>query len=454
MNIYDFITDEEQYKLKCQACIGNDRFENVLIIYKELFFQELNKCSLNVLPVHLNQTLLQNQSVINWIICFNNTIQQEILLLKDLFEEVIYGYKLFLQGKHYYASLFYQDLLDKYNLLIDEDFDKLGVFYRGFWNSANRDSKDKMQYFHIPYNFRHLVGNQRFSFSGIPLIYLGSSIADVFYELGETNLDSKKIAIASFAFNPISSITIHQDKQFVQTKTRIFNITNEIYNLINRYFEPLIQGGGNIPDCNDLFFSPNSNDLKIFFRKFLISQICTFQKRYNSDKFIEEYVIPQLFTEALYRHKYDGIIFPSTRFYNQVISINNPPYNLGYKENLVMFTTYSQSNKYDEMLFSNFKINIKTLVGQRNNMQKTLINQISQDSKKNICEIFKKVNDSKRKRIIEGMIEATSRLMQYQNLTINGINYLDTRAGKLELIYMRDYMKYLSECIPYLNNIS
>jgi len=453
MNIYDFITDEEQFQLKNQACIGNDRFEDVLIKYKEIFFQELSNCSLNVLPIHLNQTLLQNQSVIDWLTCFNNTIQQEITLLKDLFDEVIYGYKLFLQGKHYYASLFYQELLDKYDLLIDEDFDKLGVFYRGFWKSVNRDSKDPLQYFHIPYNLRQLVGNQRFSFSGITLIYLGSSIADVFYELGETNLDSKKIVTASFAFNPISSITIHQGRQLVQTKTRIFNITNEIYNLINRHFEPLIQGGGNIPDCNDQTYFPSSKDLKVFFRKFIISQICTFPKRYVSDKFFEEYVIPQLFTEALYRHKYDGIIFPSTRFYNQVITISNPPYNLGYKENLVMFTTYSQSNNYDQMLLSNFNINIKTLVGQRNNMQQTLTNQISQDSRKITFKLVYKVNDSKRKRIQEGMMEATSRLTQYQNLSLNGINYLDTRAGKLELVYMRDYLKYLLKCIPYLNNI-
>ncbi len=451
MNIYDFITDEEQFRLKSQSSNNIERFENILENYKNLFFRELANCQNNPLPTRLNQNLVQNQSILDWLSCFNNAIQQDIDNLKALFDDIIYGYKLFLKGKHYFSCLHYQDILEKYGILIDEDLDKLGLFYRGFWKSKNRDSNDKMQYFHIPYGMRQLVGNQRFSFSGIPLIYLGSSIADVYYELGETDLNSKKLTIASFSFNPISSITLHQGSNTVQTKTRIFNITNEIYNLINRHFELLINSGLNIPDCTNQTYRPNHLDLVLYFRKFVLSQLCTFPKRYTSDKFFEEYVIPQLFTEALYAHKYDGIIFPSTRFYTQTVQLTAPPYNLGYKENLVMFTTYSETDEYDQMLLSNFEINIKTLRGLTNNFTQRFVTQIATDSQDIPILLYNKQNDIKKKRIQEGAMEAGNRIVQYQNLSLNNIPYLNTRAGMLELIFTRDYFRYLKRNIRYLN---
>jgi len=49
-------------------------------------------------------------------------------------------------------------------------------------------SKDEM--FHIPYDKRHLVGNQRFSLSGLPCLYLGGSSYICWEELGRTELNS------------------------------------------------------------------------------------------------------------------------------------------------------------------------------------------------------------------------------------------------------------------------
>lgn len=49
-------------------------------------------------------------------------------------------------------------------------------------------SKDEM--FHIPYNKRHLITNQRFSLSGIPCLYLGSSSYICWEELGRKDLNS------------------------------------------------------------------------------------------------------------------------------------------------------------------------------------------------------------------------------------------------------------------------
>lgn len=48
--------------------------------------------------------------------------------------------------------------------------------------------KDEM--FHIPYDKRHLVGNQRFSLSGLPCLYLGGSSYICWEELGRKDLNS------------------------------------------------------------------------------------------------------------------------------------------------------------------------------------------------------------------------------------------------------------------------
>ena len=49
-------------------------------------------------------------------------------------------------------------------------------------------SKDEM--FHIPYEKRHLVGNQRFSVSGIPCLYLGGSTYICWEELGRKDFNT------------------------------------------------------------------------------------------------------------------------------------------------------------------------------------------------------------------------------------------------------------------------
>ena len=49
-------------------------------------------------------------------------------------------------------------------------------------------SKDEM--FHIPYEKRNLVGNQRFSLSGLPCLYLGGSSYICWEELGRKDLSS------------------------------------------------------------------------------------------------------------------------------------------------------------------------------------------------------------------------------------------------------------------------
>lgn len=65
--------------------------------------------------------------------------------------------------------------------------------------------------FHVPFEKRRLVGNQRYSIAGLPCLYLGSSIWICWEELGRPPLDSvwvsrfrivKQASVLDFQFPP------------------------------------------------------------------------------------------------------------------------------------------------------------------------------------------------------------------------------------------------------------
>ena len=65
--------------------------------------------------------------------------------------------------------------------------------------------------FHVPFEKRRLVGNQRYSIAGLPCLYLGSSLWICWEELGRPALDSlwvsrfrivKSVSVLDFQFSP------------------------------------------------------------------------------------------------------------------------------------------------------------------------------------------------------------------------------------------------------------
>jgi len=115
-----------------------------------------------------------------------NNLQSE---LSNFFDGIKNTYKLWISGETYLAIQKFEKLL-KDNKLLEEDTFNITekIFFRG------RDSKNrilnKYEMFHIPYDKRYLVGNQRFSLSGFPLLYLNSSIKGV---LSELNIEKDEI---------------------------------------------------------------------------------------------------------------------------------------------------------------------------------------------------------------------------------------------------------------------
>ena len=190
--------------------------------------------------------------------------------------------------------------------------------------------------FHIPYDKRYLVRNQRFSLSGFPLLYLSSSLFGVYLELDiENEYPREEYSFSSFYFPNAA----------------------KIYSLDNPFRIHY--------DNTKTFIKESSileNNLEKKLLKLILSSVCLFEKRFphklmekkGINIFYEEYVLPQALTQVLKLNKYHGVFYPSTRIKNtlkdDLFDINN--FNLAY------FPEYKKKRHYDIDLFNNLNISV------------------------------------------------------------------------------------------------
>ena len=121
-------------------------------------------------------------------ICLNTGLSYPLVLDRiEFLEKSIYKILTnFLHGKQQEA------LQETYKMMRSMKFDTLPIgipLYKCRENERQYHySEDEM--FHIPYEKRHLVGNQRFSLSGIPCLYLGGSSYICWEELGRKDFNT------------------------------------------------------------------------------------------------------------------------------------------------------------------------------------------------------------------------------------------------------------------------
>lgn len=342
-----FLSEEFQFELKEKAkASAGDRFEKVLIEYSKLFLAEFSKLESSHNVNQLKDCKLRDATKLyDWTDSVFAELKKHLNDFENLFESLLYTYKLFLKGKHFQSTLHLFDILEEHSIVDFMEPHELGLFYKGRTPNEDDNIQSPEFYYHIPYDERYRVGNQRFSFSGQPMLYLGSSILDVLCEL-EKEIDSyKELPIASFAFDSINNDNPNSFK--------IYDITNQINKLLYEKLANL--NHHNYTDSADYIANEVLSDSVKFFKKFILMQICTFKRTKKDSAFVEEYVIAQLLTEALRINNYHGIKFPSSRFND--IKMNS--YMFSYspaKENLALFTKYSESEKYDKELLDRFII--------------------------------------------------------------------------------------------------
>lgn len=367
--LIDFLTDEKQKSLINMVQNREETFESELESYKKLFMVEMapyvdkeygnldrdNKKSKktentitkeNVLAHFDRSDFCQDENCYFADSCSNIyavlcSIPQNCI--EHFFEGIQYCYTCWIDSQTTIALETLDALLKEYGLIYDGIYDENDellikniterVFFRGRMTSQ---FLGKMDMFHVPYNKRYNLHNERFSLTGQPILYLGNSIADVMEEL-DIDIDDND----ALQHLKISSFEFLNEEDKIEKKKKIFDLRCNIW-----------QDMKNIKNCT---FSE-----KKFFRN-ILSVICSFQKRKELEgyAFKEEYVLPQMLAQVLKRNHYDGICYYSTkRFHKYHLDevsqkVVESEMNMCYRDNVAIFTNVIRSDSsqfYDKKL--------------------------------------------------------------------------------------------------------
>lgn len=333
MCIICFLKERFQYELRDTSQIRSDRFEHTIFKYRSSFIREFkNRLTL---PLCENHNNTNNKEIFSYIKDIN--IRDVDIFFKKLLEIHVSWINAELSN----SIKLFNELLGEYNLL--DKHDEIGnlVLFRG------RRSKEFISHwdmFHIPFNKRFCIGNQRYSLVGQPLLYLATSPYCVYREL-ESSEELK-----------ISSFRLKHNEDF-----RIFNNTNLFYRHIkeNNDNSAIAITDNMIEDSINKF---NGEEIKRNFFLLILASCCSFKRRseFKGSSFCEEYVLPQILAQIVKCEGFDGIMYTSTKaYYDDKVENNETLINAIYK-NISIFTNYDKERVndvtyvYDKNLYDKF----------------------------------------------------------------------------------------------------
>ncbi|RGL84156.1 RES domain-containing protein [Butyricimonas virosa] len=157
----------------------------------------------------------------------NDTIKSNV---KELYDSIIKSVQCFLDG-HFEKSrnIIYNTFFNRDNpkrkALPIRRINAFEIFYR-IRESQTYNLYSKEEMFHIPFEKRGLVSNQRYSISGYPCLYLGSSIYNCWEETNRPNIDTCNIV----GLRNLRTIDVI-DLSIPQMEKMDFN-AESIYNLV------------------------------------------------------------------------------------------------------------------------------------------------------------------------------------------------------------------------------
>lgn len=390
--IFEFLSNTYQRKLIKLSQNQTDNYEEALQCYMRLFVSHL-KTYLN------NYSKCEEKKVCK----YNEFCQSVEKVIEGISESHIENFILSIKGiyikwvdaKWNEALEELEDILSKKKLLLFE----LQTAHENLYFRGRTDSGilTKMDMFHIPFNKRYLIRNQRYSLTGQPLVYLGSSVIDIKEEIELKGYDDLKI----------SSVSILKQK-------KIYDFRNNIWNEVSNYYsKKLLDTGFDYEERH--------------FFKLIFAQLCSFPKRKESN-FCEEYVIPQLFAHLLKKKEFEGIYYYSTKEFTDLEKgkeLNMEEIEKMYfvKENIALFTNFKEQEIYDDCLKQD--LNISSPIQ---------LSQITKISKSDIERIFNEIeltgNREKIKKA-EGLVNKY--LIRYDSLSVDGNEFIKTDTGSLQM---------------------
>ncbi len=400
-----FFRDSHQRALKAKT-FGIDRFELKLSKYKELYLDELK--SLTRLRECDCYNSYSNDSLCLWIDEFLSDINLNIDLITTTFDTINSCYIKFIDENQMAAINHLYNFLES-SSLINRQVDPselVTTLFRARWKSTF-DPKNVNEFYHVPFSKRHLVGSQRFSIPGLPLLYLGSSVLTVEKELeAQENSD-----LEYSAFLPSYSHIYN---------FKIFSLTNNINSLLENNLPGIMGADVSYPYSGDSNISYRPR-FKQEIQANILLQICTFPTESKSS-FIPEYVIPQMLTAALQEKGFNGLNFPSTKCFD---SLKDNHRFSSHHLNFVIFTKYHIRKDQDDDLLSRFFT--FTL-----NYYPDIDTQKVLDAIEKVCEINRNT-DVNNTDFVMPLVRAKLQLEYLEKSSINGVSYFDTDTGKTEL---------------------
>ncbi|MEI9954804.1 MAG: hypothetical protein WDM90_00470 [Ferruginibacter sp.] len=149
-------------------------------------------------------------------------------------------------------------------------------------------------------------------------------------------------------------------------------------------------------------------------------------------------------TEAIRLHKYDGIIYPSTKYSHKHVSSTTGWLSGTFKTNLAMFSHYSSNEQYDKVLIQNFIIEPQQkkqipIINLKNNIEERL-----RDIEYHSPFITWYTNNSYLAQRVRAILRyCKKRLRLYQVLQLDGQLYIETSVGNIELQCIIEYTSFI-----------
>ena len=191
------------------------------------------------------------------------------------------------------------------------------VFYR-IRQFDKRLGKTYEDMFHIPFNLRNIIKAQRFSVSGQPCLYLGTSIYSCWEELGRPRMDSWMVSKVHLQW-PIRYIDLSIPSRMELEKT----LSMELWRCMLSH--PL-RIACMVPTVND-------ND--------------AYKAEYTISQFLTEYILEknmEISQGNIYNEEINAIMYTSTRLNNEF------RYSIDKFKNLAVPASFPHGEKYSELL--------------------------------------------------------------------------------------------------------
>lgn len=238
------------------------------------------------------------------------------------------------------------------------------------------EKKEKTELFHIPYKKQNLIGAHRYSVAGQPCLYASSSIRQAWIECGMPR---------EFSYAQLKI----EEQPDTKVALRLVDFSQDIKTIIR------LRDFRNKRDSVDQL-------IKNYIYSYPLRVACSLIVKNKNDKFIAEYIVPQLLMQWIRdTKKFDGVKYKPT--VNNYLRIGSEVFNIalitseyredGLDKRLTEIITVSNVEKVSlQKTFEDYQENVnkveKTVLSLRSKINKLSRKEPDLNDIANLCDVF------------------------------------------------------------------